>query len=77
MTLADISSSKKQFFVRVEGKLNDKFDEVKKAFGNVEVIMADGLDGEFGVITEMLSEAEYEEAAKNVNGIINRIRIEK
>jgi len=75
--LGDISNSKKQFFIRIEGTVSDKLAEVKAAFGDVEVILVDGIADEFAVVTEEISEKAYEEGSKNVSGIINRIRIEK
>ena len=75
--LGDISNSKKKFFIRIEGTVSDKLAEVKAAFGDVEVILIDGLTDEFAVVTEEISEKAYEEGSKKIDGIINRIRIEK
>ena len=75
--LGDISNSKKKFFIRIEGTVSDKLAEVKAAFGDVEVILIDGLTDEFAVVTEEISEKAYEEGSKKIVGIINRIRIEK
>jgi len=75
--LGDISNSKKKFFIRVEGTVSDKLADVKAAFGDVEVILVDGLTDEFAVVTEEISEKAYEEGSKKIAGIINRIRIEK
>ena len=75
--LGDVSESKKKFFVRIEGTVSDKLIEVKEAFGDVEVILADGITDEFAVVTGEISEKEYEEGAKKVSGILNRIRIER
>jgi len=75
--LGDISNSKKKFFIRIEGTVSDKLAEVKAAFGDVEVILVDGLTDEFAVVTEVISEKAYTEGSKKIDGIINRIRIEK
>jgi len=75
--LGDISNSKKKFFIRVEGTVSDKLAEVKAAFGDVEVILVDGITDEFAVVTEEISEKAYEQGSKKIVGIINRIRIEK
>jgi len=75
--LGDISNSKKKFFIRIEGTVSDKLAEVKAAVGDVEVILIDGLTDEFAVVTEEISEKAYEEGSKKIDGIINRIRIEK
>lgn len=76
LELGDISDYERKFFVRVAGNVNDKLDEVKAAFGDVDVVTADGLDDEFGFVTEVISEKKYEEAAGRVSGIIGRIRME-
>lgn len=75
--LGDISTSKKKFFVRIEGTVSDRLIDVKEAFGDVEVIMADGLTDEFAFVTTEISEKEYEEGSKKLSGIINRIRMER
>lgn len=77
LELGDISSSKKKFFVRVAGTVSEKMAEVKAAWGDVEVILVDGLNDEFGVVTNEISEKEYEDGAAKVEGILNRIRLEK
>lgn len=75
--LGDVSDSQKRFFIRIEGTVNDKLVEIKAAFGDVEVIQVDDLMDEFAVVTEQITEKAYEDGARKVSGIINRIRIEK
>ena len=60
------------FFVRVP---EEALEEAKAAFGKVEVVRADGLTGEVGVITEVMSESEFEERSGRISRILNRIRI--
>lgn len=74
--LGDISNSENKFFVRIQGKVEEKLADVQKAFGDVEVIQVDELPDEFAVITYDISEKKYTEASKEIDGIINRIRIE-
>lgn len=76
LILDDIKQSKKKFFVRVQGDADSKMAELQSAFGNVEVIRLDDIADEFAIITPVISEAEYEEAAKKISGIITRIRVE-
>lgn len=75
--LGDISNSKNRFFIRISGTESAKLADIKAAFGDVKVIQADGLADEFAVVTGEISEKAYEEGAKKIDGIINRIRIEK
>lgn len=77
LELSDIGDSKKKFLVRVAGTVNDKFEAVKKAFGDVSLITIDGFDDEFAVVTEEISETQFTAAATQVAGVINRIRLEK
>jgi homoserine dehydrogenase len=50
--------------------------EVTKAFGDVKVVTVDGLDNEFAIITEVMTEADFEAAAAKVDGVKSRIRVE-
>lgn len=76
LELSDIASASSKFFVRITGSADAKLEDVMAAFGEVQVINVDGVTGEFAVITNVMTEAEYEEAAKKVDGIITRIRVE-
>ena len=71
LALSDISTSKKRFFVRINGDLA----KAKALFGNVTVVDV-GIQGEVGFITEVMSEAEFAKVAESTQCIVNRIRIE-
>lgn len=75
LQLTDISNSEKQFFVRVKGNPEADLEKVEKIFGKAEAIVLPELKGEFGFITEVMSEAAYEEKAKQYGEVINRIRV--
>lgn len=75
LQLTDISNSKKQFFVRVKGNPETDLEKVQEVFGNVEPVVLPELEGEFGFITEVMSEAVYGEKAKQYGDVINRIRV--
>ena len=77
LELADIADSKKQFFVRAEGSLAERKAEVEAVFGPVMAAELEGVAGEFGFITEVMSEREYAEKAEKLGGILNRIRVDK
>ena len=75
--IADFSTSKKKFFVRISGTVDSKMNEVEAVFGEVDTIeLLDEAD-EFAFITNEMSETEYTAAAEKVEGIITRIRIEE
>ncbi len=76
LELTDIMLSQKAFFVRVQGTVEEKLSQVEKAFGDVQVIKVEDLKQEFGFITQVMSEENFERAQACVEGIITRIRVE-
>lgn len=77
LTLLPIEDTCKRFFVRLEGDSAARKAEAEAAFGPVEVLNVAGLDGEFGVVTEVMTEREYKERAAKLSGVIHRIRFEE
>lgn len=71
LELEDFSKSKKKFFVRSSSSKED----IEKVFGNVEYVDAN-IDGEFGFITEKISEATFAKKADELGTVISKIRIE-
>ncbi len=71
--ITDVSNTKKRFFVRVKGDAADTA-KVTAAFGAVEVVQA-GLTGEFGFVTRVMTEADYQNCADQLDGILGMIRI--
>ena len=66
-----------KFFVRFEGEATDaKLADVKAAFGEGEVVTVSDVTGEFGYVTNELTEEAYANAAKDFAGIISMIRYE-
>ena len=63
----------RSFFVRVKG---DDESAVKAAFGDVEIVKVDGVEGEFGFVTAKMSEKAYKEAAAKVE-VVNMIRLDE
>lgn len=63
LELGDADDEVRKFFVRVKGNVSD-LSAVNAAFGNVQTVTVDGIDGEFGFITEPMSERAFAEAAK-------------
>lgn len=77
LELADIKDSRKKFFVRMEGCVSERLADVEAVFGKTETIELPEIAGEFGFVTEEMSEAEYEEKAAKMSGILNRIRVDR
>lgn len=72
---ADMPSSRKSFFVRLD---KNKVSESKAAleFGNGRVVCLEQLPEEYGYITPVMSEKEFAEKFEHLDGAISRIRIE-
>lgn len=75
LELGDADDEVRKFFVRVKGNVSD-LSAVNAAFGNVQTVTVDEIDGEFGFITEPMSERAFAEAAKKID-MIHRIRIDE
>lgn len=74
LVLGDWKKTEKQFFVRLAGKQESRLAEAEKAFGPCQVQALPGLN-EFAVVTSVMSEAVFEEAAAGLEGVISRIRL--
>ena len=73
LELTDISNSRKQFFVRASGVADHK--KIRSLFGNVEFISVPGVEGEYGFVTEVMTEAQYQKCAEKLGTVISMIRI--
>lgn len=75
LAISAIDSFFFRYFVRIKGIAEKRMKEVEEVFGKVEVVELDHMD-EFAVLTEVMTEEEYEEKAKKLSGIRQRIRAE-
>ncbi len=75
LSISAIDSFSFRYFVRIKGITEKRMKEVEEVFGKVEVTELDHMD-EFAVLTEVMTEKEYEEKAKRLSGIRQRIRAE-
>ena len=75
LELTDISNSQRKFFVRAQGTVEEELERVEEIFGTVQPVVVPELSGEFGFITEVMSEAEYKAKAKRLGTVIHMIRI--
>lgn len=73
LVLAELSDTKKRYFVRVKGTLADAA-HITAAFGAVETVDA-GLDGEFGFLTGVMTEKEYQACAEKTERILSMLRV--
>lgn len=71
LELVDYKGTEKRYFVRTAAAAA----AVEAAFGSVEYVRADGVDGELGFITECMSEALYEKKAAELGNVLQMIRM--
>ncbi len=75
LSLVNVGSVKRSFFVRVSGSEADKLAAVESIFGQVSCVKAAGVTGEFGFVTREMSEDDFDEKYKKLDGAIIRIRV--
>ena len=74
VTLTSIDEVERRFFVRVK---EGNEAAVKENFGDVEVIRVDGVDGEYGFVTESMKEIDFAKKSEALGDtLISRIRME-
>ena len=69
------ADAKRRFFVRVKGEEETMKNRVAEAFGQVEVVKAEDVAGEFGILTGEMTEAEYAEKAAKMPEVVQMIRL--
>ena len=69
---------KRRFFVRMKGSPEVVKGKLAADFGEIEFVNIEGMQGEFGFVTALMPEGEYEKKAVAYQSeIISRIRVEK
>lgn len=76
LELSIVGSVKRSFFVRVSGSEEEKLGRIKELFGEVSTVKAPGVTGEFGFVTKIMSEEEFEKGYEKLEGAITRIRVD-
>ena len=71
LELVDYKNLKNRYFVRTTA---DKA-AVERAFGSVEYVVAEGVSGEIGFVTESMSEADYEKHVASLGDVLQMIRV--
>ncbi len=75
LELTDVNQVKNRFFIRVSGEEEEVKEKVKKLFGEVEVVTAEGVTGEYAFLTSSLEEQELKNKIESLDGVINKIRV--
>ena len=76
LELTGIKDATRSFFVRVKGDRTGRESEIKSAFGDVRYIEPSGVSGEFGFVTPVMAEKEFDEKLSGIDGVLGRIRME-
>lgn len=78
LQLEDKAGSKRRFFVRMKGDAQEMLPGLKDSFGEIKVIRIPELPGEFGFVTPVMMEGDYETRAGIYRDqILHMIRIEE
>ncbi len=75
LDLVDIKDVEHCFFVRMKGDVSQDKEKAEAVFGPVHSISVPEIKGEFGFVTEKMSEKVFDEKAQKLPEIITRIRI--
>ena len=77
LELLPLDNTSKKFFVRIKGEAEAMKAHLESTFGPVSIVKVDGLNDEFGFVTEEMTEGSYKEKSAEFPGIIHMIRIEE
>lgn len=75
LNLIPVGDVESRFFVRMKGSCQEKLTKAEAVFGTVDARELAEVDGEFGFITEKMTEAEYQEKAEKLDDILGMIRV--
>ena len=75
LELEEKADTTKRFFVRMKGSEAELKETLEATFGAVEVVKLEDKDGEFGFVTEVMSEGAYEAIAASFPQICHMIRV--
>ena len=77
LTLEDKGDAKHRFFIRMKGDEEEMRKDLEYSFGEIEIVKVPGLEGEFGIVTPVMMEGDYDTRANRYKDqILHMIRIE-
>ena len=77
LQLEDKADAKRRFFIRMKGDEKEMLPGLKDSFGQIEIVKAEGLEGEFGFLTPVMMEGDYVTRANIYRDqILHMIRVE-
>lgn len=72
LQLSDMKEMSHRFFVRVKESTSKA--DIENAFGTVVYVKADGVEHEYGFVTEMMQEREFDKKIAGVDNVLTVIR---
>ncbi len=75
LQLTGIENATRRFFVRVSGSAGELEEKIAGQFGKVSTVTLENVPGEFGFVTEPLTEKSFYEHLGNIPGVISSIRV--
>ena len=77
LTLEDKGDAKRRFFIRMKGDEEEMRKDLEYSFGEIEIVKVPGLEGEFGIVTPVMMEGDYDTRANRYKDqILHMIWIE-
>lgn len=76
LELQPVSDISRKFFVRIRGNAEAMKAHLESTFGSIEIVKAEGLEGEFGFVTGKMTEGDYTKKSAEFPGILHMIRVE-
>lgn len=75
LELTDVNQVKNRVFIRIKGNDDSIKAKVNQLFGDVEVVEAKGITGEYAFVTSSIEEQELKNKMEALEGVINKIRV--
>lgn len=75
LDMVDVKDVQHAFFVRMKGNPETGYQDAEAAFGKGKLVTLPELEGEFGFVTEKMSEGAFDEKASKLQNMVTRIRI--
>lgn len=75
LELTDVNHVKNSFFIRLKDTSLEVASQVNKLFGEVEMVSADTVSGEYAFITQNITEQDLKAKVSNLSDVLSIIRV--
>lgn len=75
--LVELKNTKKKYLVRMSGAREALEERICADFGTVKFVQPESINGEFGFVTPVMTEGDYEEKIKAYDEFLHMIRVEE